>query len=247
MSRPIAILMLCCVLIASAIASDTTTVAMLIAERVDANNHVVDRNTVSRKIIEYLAQKSGVHIELHPYPWKRALMLAESGESAIWGLSRTPEREHIFNFSHPVFSKNIWMIVRNDHIMKINTIADLAGRRISIFRGASYGAEFEKARTNNLFTVEEDTNSWEIRFSKLLAGRCDVMLASATSATSQKAAQFFENYGYDPRQMSILDKPLFADTLYIAILKSQSALFPMDAINAAIDAGRGDIERLMEE
>jgi ABC-type amino acid transport substrate-binding protein len=238
-------LMLCCLLLA--MTTETSTVPLLIAERVDANNRSVDRTTASRKVIEYLGVQSGVHFELHPYPWKRALLLAESGESAIWGVSRTPEREQIFAFSHPIFSKNIWMIVRKDRKLEIKSIADLAGKHISVFRGASYGAEFDKAKSNNLFTLEEDTNSWEIRFSKLLAGRCDVMLAAATSSTSASAEHFFARYGYDPKTMRLLPKPLFADTLYIAILKSRLAGFPMEPINAAIDTGRADIERLIEE
>jgi ABC-type amino acid transport substrate-binding protein len=228
-------------------ATESITVPMLIAERVDANNHSVEPVTVSRKILDYIARRSGVHMDLRAYPWKRALMLAEFGESAIWGLSRTPEREQIFEFSHPVFSKNIWMIVRKNQNMEVHSISDLAGKHISLFRGASYGTEFDKARAANLFTVEEDINSWETRFNKLLAGRCDVMLAASTSVTPQKAARFFENHGFDPRQMRVLDKPLFADTLYFAVLKSKAADFPMARINDAIDAGRTDIEHLTEE
>ncbi len=247
MTRFTIILMLALSLLAAVTVPDTITVPILIAERVDANNHSVELVTVSRKILDYIAHKSGMHIELHPYPWKRALMLAESGEFAIWGLSRTPEREHIFAFSHPVFSKNIWMIVRKDQTMEVRSIADLAGKHISIFRGASYGAEFDKARAANLFTVEEDINSWETRFNKLLAGRCDVMLAASTSVTPQKAALFFESQGFDSKQMRVLEKPLFADILYFAIKKSKVADFPMDRINEAIDSGRAEIEHLTEE
>jgi len=222
---------------------------ILLAEKHNEANQSDLREAFSKRVIEYLGQKAEVHFVLQPYPWKRALLMAEVGDGLIWGVSRTPERELIFDFSHSVYTSKVWVVVRKDDDSKIESIADLTGKRVSLFRGATYGAEFDKARKNNLFAVEEDTDILETRFAKLEKQRTDVMLLGYHRSNPKRVAEYMEQFGLDPAKLRILEKPLFTDPLHIAIAKKNALDFPMDALNQAIDAGHrnGEIERIVEQ
>jgi polar amino acid transport system substrate-binding protein len=222
---------------------------ILLAEKHNEANQSDLREAFSKKVIEYLGQKAGLHFVLQPYPWKRALFMAEDGDGLIWGISRTPERELVFDFSHPIYTSHVWVVVRKDANFKVDSIADLAGKHVSLFRGSTYGAEFDKARKNNLFTVEEDTDILETRFAKLEKQRTDVMLLGFHRSNPKRVAEYMEHFGLDPAKLRILEKPLFTDPLHIAIAKKNALEFPMDALNQAIDAGHrnGEIERIVEQ
>jgi ABC-type amino acid transport substrate-binding protein len=222
------------------------TVPLLIAQRLDANGKPDGLPELQQHIVAYITLKTGIEFEFRPYPWKRALKLAEEGDAAIFGLSKNAEREKIFTFSHPIYSTNIWMIVPKERQFLITSIKDLAGKRVSTFQGASFNSEFEKARDDGLFIVEEDPYSIDIRFAKLIAGRSDVMLISNRQSSIPKLTSYFMEFGFDPTRLHIIKSPLFVDQIHIGILKSKVGEFPMDLINHAIDYGRktGEFDRM---
>ncbi len=227
-------------------AAEAVTWPLLVSQRLDANGKPAPISELTQTILTYISLKSDVKFELQPYPWKRALLLAQEGVAPIWGISRNLERDKIFIFSHSVYSTNVWMVVRKDRFFPIASIADLKGKHVSVPQGGAFNSEFESARANKLFTVEDDPHSLDIRFAKLIAGRCDVMLVSNRIDTATKLEIYFKSYGFDADQFQIIERPLLIDEIHIAILRSKADTFPMEAINRAIDAGRkaGDFERM---
>lgn len=213
-------------------------VPLLVAEQLDSTGKSIGASAVTRRILAYITEKSGIEFDLQPYPWRRALMLAQEGQAAIWGLSKNEEREKIFIFSHPLYSTNVWMVVQKTRQDSITSIKDLAGKRVSVFQGESLNSEFEKARDEGLFMVEDDPNNLQIRFAKLLAGRCDVMLVNNRNLGIVDLTTHFIKFGFDPNLLHIIEHPLIVDPIHIGILKSKIDDFPMDALNKAIDIGR---------
>jgi polar amino acid transport system substrate-binding protein len=232
-----------------AIAKELPEYPILLAEKLNEAKLPDFRENFSNTVIAYLGKKAGLHFIVQPYPWKRALIMAEAGDGLIWGISRTPERELVFDFSHPVYPSNVWAFVRKDSDFRLGSFADLNGKRVSIFRGSSFGPQFEQARKDNLFAVEEDTDILETRFAKLEKKRTDVMLLGFRGSNPKTVARYMSHFGFDQTTLRVSDKPLFTDPLHIAISKNNAMQFPMAALNRAIDAGRrnGDIERMIEQ
>ena len=221
-------------------------VPLLVAEQLDSNGKSTGASALTRRTVAYLTLQSGIEFEVRPYPWRRALMLAEEGQAAISGLSKNAEREKIFAFSHPLYSTHVWMVVPNDRQFSIASIKDLAGKRVSLFQGSLLNSEFEKAREEGLFVVEDDPNNLNIRFAKLLAGRCDVMLVDNRNLSVSELTTHFMKFGFNPDLLHVIERPLIVDPIHIGILKSKIDGFPMDALNKAIDIGRkaGEFDRV---
>jgi len=220
-------------------------VPLLVAEQLDSNGKSTGASALTRRTVAFLTLQSGIEFEVRPYPWRRALMLALEGQAAISGLSKNAEREKIFAFSHPLYSTHVWMVVPNDRQFSIASIKDLAGKRVSLFQGSLLNSEFEKAREEGLFVVEDDPNNLNIRFAKLLAGRCDVMLVDNRNLSVSELTTHFMKFGFNPDLLHVIERPLIVDPIHIGILKSKIDGFPMDALNKAIDIGRkaGEFDR----
>ena len=227
---------------------DHKEIPLLIWQLTDQMNQPLPAKPVIQRIVDYLSQKSGIHFRLQGYPWNRALKLANEGVAPIWGLSVTPERAQHFVYSHAIYESNVWMLVKKSFATPIPNLAALAGKRVSIFRGVSYGAEFDAAK-NHLFQVEEDSDNLRARVAKLLAGRCDVMLYANHHRNVEQVILELKESGFDPQQLKVLDNPLLSEPAYIAISKEKIATFPMEELNRVIDTGRrnGEIMRLLRD
>lgn len=126
-------------------------------------------------VIHYAEKTTGTPLKLTLFPWRRAYVGATQGRAGIIGLSRTPERELIFDFSDPIYEDDINIIVRTDRVFPHKALADLRGRIIGAQLGASYGAEIDAAEKNHQITLERDTSHTN-RLLKLLYGRIDCAL-----------------------------------------------------------------------
>ena len=246
--RRLTLLAMTSALVSPALAASDPEVPLLIWQLTDQFNHPLPTKPAIQRLVDYLSAKAGIRFHLQAYPWNRALKLANEGVAPIWGLSQTPERMQRFVFSHPIYEANVWMLVNKTQTIPFTSLASLAGKRVSTFRGVSYGAEFEAAK-NNLFTVEEDSDNLNARLAKLIAGRCDVMLQASHARTSEQVVAELSDYGYDANQLRVLESPLLSEPAYIAIVKEKAGNFPMDDLNRVIDAGRrnGDVERLLRD
>lgn len=187
------------------------------------------------------------HLTVHLYPWARAYWMAEDGQAGIVGLSWTAERQHIFDYSEPLFYDEVLVVVRRGDPLAFSAIADLKGRRVGIGAGGSFGEEFEQARQQGLFQVDED-NGPVSRLRKLLAGRIDVALINPGLVGLQRAI------AQDPKLLAragdilALPQPLKRDANYLGFHKRLAMGAFLDEFNAVIRKGyeNGDIPRLLE-
>ncbi|MGF1741933.1 transporter substrate-binding domain-containing protein [Vibrio profundum] len=137
-------------------------------ENSDAKGILVD-------ILAQVEDETGERFDIKLYPWARAYNYAKHAQGGIVGLSKTKERLDIFDYSDAVYYDEIILVVRAGEEFNFNSINDLGGKTIGIGRAGSYGDEYETAKNDKLFQVEEDSDP-VFRLKKLLHSRIDVAL-----------------------------------------------------------------------
>lgn len=198
-------------------------------------------------LANWLGERSHIDFDVTPLPWPRAIAMTLLGEGAILGITRNSERERLLDFSQPVFSNKVWAIQRINDPNTIDGIASLQGKTVSVFRGASFGKEFEAAR-NHLFTVEEDPSQLSSRLEKLRQGRCDVLLLQHRFNDIERVRKTLALRGVDPTAFRLNPRPVMTDPVHFALTKSPENQRILARINDSIAAGNvsGDIERLVQ-
>jgi ABC-type amino acid transport substrate-binding protein len=184
---------------------------------------------------------------VHLYPWARAYWMAESGQAGIVGLSWTSERQQRFDYSEALFYDEVIVVVRHADAFAFGGIDDLAGRRIGLGAGGSFGEEFEQARRRGVFHVDED-NGPVSRLKKLLAGRIDAALINPGLAGLRRAIAQDPELTRHAAEILALPQPLKRDANYLGFHKSLDMDEFLTEFNAVIRRGyeNGDIPRLLE-
>jgi polar amino acid transport system substrate-binding protein len=106
------------------------------------------------EMVEAAARGLGLRVQWRSLPWKRALMLVETGQAdAITYISRTPEREAwaVFVEGNQLSSAEIRFIARKDEAARLQFNGDvpafLAQHSLVAVRGFQFGqAEIDKAK-----------------------------------------------------------------------------------------------------
>lgn len=151
-----------------------------------------------------------VNAVLQTRPWKRALGELDRGQSGLGGLYKNAERALKYDFSMPIFVEKILVYYNTAHPLQIRKVEDLAGLRVGVLRGWSYGEAFDRARAAKLFFVEE-TSSDRQNLRKLDLGRLDAVLAVEESGSAQQRAL---------PDLRIASSPLLQNYTYLAFAKS---------------------------
>jgi polar amino acid transport system substrate-binding protein len=180
------------------------------------------------------------------YPWARAYSYASSGVGGIVGLSWTQERAALFDYSDPVYTDNVVIVVRKGKEFAFKEMADLRGKRLGLGRGGSYGEAFEMAREAGVFQVEGDSGPVE-RLNKLVLDRIDCALFNAGKAGFEEILR--NDKGLDALRSAfvVLPVPLRSDPNFLAFPKSMQMKPWLNDFNQIIKRGygRGDIQRLI--
>ncbi|QLC72313.1 transporter substrate-binding domain-containing protein [Pseudomonas sp. LPB0260] len=186
-------------------------------------------------------------LTLHLYPWARAYWMAREHQAGIVGLSWTAERQQIFDYSIPLFYDEVLVVVRRDRAFDFAGLDDLAGRRVGLGAGGSFGEDFEQARRRGAFEVIED-NGPVPRLKKLLAGRIDAALINPGLASLQWAIGQDLVLRKRAGELLALPQPLKRDANYLGFHKSMAMGEFLEAFNAVIQQGydSGEIPRLLE-
>ncbi len=198
-------------------------------------------------ILRYVdAVMPGHRLTLHLYPWARAYRMAERGRAGIIGLSWATERQHVFDYSEPLFYDEVVVVVRHGDSLVFNRIEDLKGRRIGLGVGGSFGDEFEQARRQGVFQVDED-NGPVSRLKKLLANRIDVALINPGTAGLQRAIALDPELSRRAAEFQVLAQPLKRDANYLGFHKRLKMDGFLAEFNQHIRRGyaNGDIPRLL--
>jgi len=174
-------------------------------------------------------------------PWPRAIEDAEAGKGVITHFSKTPERERIFEFSDPLVTDRIVVVVRKGHEFPFATVSDLIGKRVGVLRGVAYGGDWTAARRS--LTLEEDTDA-VARIGKLARDHLDAAIISSGAAGLKIAVH---QAGLERADFTILPVAILEDPNYLAIAKGPDSARIMAGIDAAIAAMHDDgtIDRIM--
>jgi polar amino acid transport system substrate-binding protein len=184
--------------------------------------------------------RMGEPVTVIPYPWKRALSLADQNAAGVAGLYANPDRLSRYDYSDPIMIEPIDVYVASDAMFPFATISDLSGKTIGVALGWSYGAEFDAARAKGLFRVEENMTD-ELNFGKLAVHRLDAVLAAKLSG--ELVAAKLKLTG----KIIHLPISLSNQSTYLAFNKSADKRDLLKRFNKALDELRrdGSFDRLV--
>ncbi len=105
--------------------------------------------------------------------WAEVKGMLERGEiQALPLVGRTPEREHVFDFTFPYLSLHGAIVVRKDTV-GISDLNDLAGQRVAVMEGDN--AEEFLRQSQRPFTITT-TETFEDALHHLSEGKCDAVV-----------------------------------------------------------------------
>lgn len=179
--------------------------------------------------------RSRTLFDLELMPWNRAYVLASRGQGGLIGVSRNQEREALFDFSRPIYSDDIRIVVLKGKAFPFRDLPDLRGKRIGGVTGASYGERVDAAIREGYIAMDRDIGAAN-RLRKLAAGHLD----AAFIGNGERGLEWL--LANDPRlaefrdRFEVLPVPLTRDPLHLAFLKSMQQRALLDAFDAATKA-----------
>ncbi|MYM69344.1 transporter substrate-binding domain-containing protein [Pseudoduganella sp. FT55W] len=219
---------------ASAMAADLPAeIPVLIQEDPGSPNKGLPPSPIIPGIISLLTAESGLNLVIHPYPWRRAQLMAENGEGLLYGAAITPERSRVFHFTKPLDTINQWLVSSEQAPLVFRQWEDLRGKTISIISGGKYSAEFEERR-DKLFAVEQNASTLANRLKMLAAKRVDAVLVPSYLGASQFEARLNCMFP-DSLKWVVAGKPIDAEPMMIAVPKSAPFNSTLPVLNDAID------------
>jgi ABC-type amino acid transport substrate-binding protein len=149
-------------------------------------------------------------------PWARAYTMAERGGGGVIGLSMSDERLLLFDFSEPIFTERVVLVVKQGREFPFQGIPDLKDKLLGVTIGTSYGTAFDEAVASGKMTIVgfNDTRSG---LAMLLRERIDAILIGS-SVDIERLAR-----GHPDLQrgaFSTLPVPFKTDSKYMGIAKS---------------------------
>ncbi len=182
------------------------------------------------KILANIEKDLSIKFQLQLYPWNRAVKIASTEGGLIFGLSLTPERAALFDFSEPVIYQYLWLVTRADQQFDYKSIQDLKGKTIGVVRGSKYGGEFDQQK-NKLFKADDDIDAYGPRLKKLSNRQVDAMIF-ASALTDPKEVEVVvqkikipnesENSPNSQARFVVLPIPVLKDGIRFAILRGQN-------------------------
>ncbi|HWT99676.1 MAG TPA: transporter substrate-binding domain-containing protein [Terriglobales bacterium] len=168
-------------------------------------------------IVSQAFAAAGYQVAYSYLPWKRALAEAEAGTlDGSPGWKATDERRAHFLFSDAVITSTSVFFYRKETPFSWSTLADLAGKRIGVTAGYSYGADFDAAVADKRLTV--DTAKDDATALKMLVmRRVDLVVMNRDVGLDILHRRLYPEsaalVGYDR-------KPIDSQPSYLAIAKS---------------------------
>ena len=148
---------------------------------VDEKTGLVDG--IQTQIVSHIFNEIGEDLKIYPLPWKRVLLMGETGKMGIVGIYKNTERLLVYDYTEPIFYVNIYAYALKTSLWDFSKMTDLRDRSVGIISAWSYGDEFDRAREMGEIAVEVN-DSDELNFQKLKLGRIDCLLAVEQSGDS---------------------------------------------------------------
>ena len=92
------------------------------------------------QVAKKIAESMGKTLEIYSYEWDSLIPAVQSGnlDMIIAGMSPTDERKEKIDFSDLYYVSNLVAITKGDALAGVNTISDLAGKKIAAQSGTSH-------------------------------------------------------------------------------------------------------------
>ncbi|HTI44822.1 MAG TPA: transporter substrate-binding domain-containing protein [Candidatus Nitrosotalea sp.] len=168
-------------------------------------------------IVSQAFAAAGYQVAYSVMPWKRALAEAEEGSlDGSPGWKATDERRAHFLFSDAVITSTSVFFYRKEAPFSWMTMADLAGKRIGVTAGYSYGVVFDAAVADKQLTVDaakDDATALKM----LVMRRVDLVVMNRDVGLDILHRRL------DPDVAALIDydrKPIDSQPSYLAIAKS---------------------------
>lgn len=197
----------------------------------------------SVELLRMMASQSGIRLELQVLPWQRAMQVAEaSSHSALFSLTRTPEREAQFQWVGPIAQRRILLYKlasRTD--LALSQLGELGGSRIGVVRDSAADRALQAAGLRPGIELEHGLDD-ATNVRKLLAGRMEyVTLLDWAAAWNLRQLQL--PYG---TLQAVMEQDVSKSYWYGLRPDADSAL--VRRLQAALDAIRRDgrYERLRQ-
>jgi polar amino acid transport system substrate-binding protein len=169
-------------------------------------------------ILKKVSEKTGDTYQIRLYPWKRAYDYALRGDGAILGLSMTPERQELFDFSEPIYYNELQLVVVKGNEFAYNKFEDLKDRSVGGGTGVSYGPEVDQAIASGAFVLDRDSDA-TARLQRVLVGQLQVAIIGHGMQGLEYLVQGHPRLSKRRGELSVLPKPLARDPLYLAAPK----------------------------
>ena len=181
-----------------------------------------------------------VPVVIEAVPWKRALAEIDAGSAGVAGIYKTRERLLKYDYSEALLAEKLLVFVRHDRAFRLAGVDDLAGLRIGVIRGWSYGDEFDAMRAAGRLQAEEVVSDAQ-NFSKLEAGRIDAVVTIEQSGKKLLASGSYPS-------VQALGVPLTTKTAHLAFSRALNKGALLARFDAAMDALRrsGEYDRIVE-
>lgn len=177
-------------------------------------------------------------------PWARAYSPAARGAGAIIGLSKSRERLAQFDFSAPIFTERIVLVVKQGREFPYRDIADLEGKRVGVSIGTSYGTAFDQAVSDGVLTLV-GFNETRSALAMLQRGRIDAILMGSSADIGKLAAASSDLQG---AAFSVLPEPFKTDSKYLGIARSLHMRGLLERFDQCLQRGyaSGEFEAIVQ-
>ncbi|MGB4072451.1 substrate-binding periplasmic protein [Pseudomonas sp.] len=184
-------------------------------------------------ISKHCLDEMQVPYQINLMPWARAYAMAERGGGGVIGLSMSDERLSVFDFSEPIFTERIVLVVKKGREFAFQSIPDLKGKLIGLTTGTSYGTAFDAAVVDDTLTV--------VGFNRLHSGlamlqreRIDAILIGS-SVDILKLAQGSPDL--QGAAFATLPVPFKTDSKYLGIAKTLKMGWFLQRFNQCLTQG----------
>ena len=190
-------------------------------EFVAANGVIDNYDGIDMAIAKKIADDNGMSVQMENMEFDALLIALENGQvdAVIAGMTITDEKSEAVAFSHPYYTAEQVMIVKEGSDIK--TAADMADKKIVVIQGFT-GETCVKELGYKYEAFKKGTEA----ILELVNGKCDVVVIDSATA---------EQYVKDNEGLAIVkDSSAFEKEDYgIAVKKDNKEL--LDKINASID------------
>ncbi|PTS84798.1 hypothetical protein DBR00_03080 [Pseudomonas sp. HMWF032] len=195
-------------------------------ENGEAKGIVVD---ISRQCLDEIQ----VPYRIRLMPWMRAYTMAQRGEGGVIGLSMNDERLALFDFSEPIFTERIVLVVKQGREFPFQQVGDLRGKLIGASIGASYGNVFDAAVADGTLTII-GFNETRNGLAMLMRERIDAILLGSSIDLKRLVRN---NPDLQGAMFVTLPEPFKTDSKYLGISAGLKMGWFLQKFNQCLERG----------